>query len=145
MSQFIHLHAILHQFQLVGNIDRIEPIEIGHINQTYKVVLEKKSGPLYQNLVLQRINIQIFKQPLAVMSNIEKVGQFLKSKQYPKAILQPIESVDGQSIVEVAGDYWRLYPFISNTQTFNEVLNDCLLYTSPSPRDATLSRMPSSA
>ena len=24
-------------------------------------------------------------------------------------------------------------------------LNDCLLYTSPSPRDATLSRMPSSA
>ena len=23
--------------------------------------------------------------------------------------------------------------------------NDCLLYTSPSPRDATLSRMPSSA
>ena len=27
----------------------------------------------------------------------------------------------------------------------NEILQDCLLYTSPSPRDATLSRMPSSA
>ena len=26
-----------------------------------------------------------------------------------------------------------------------ELVNDCLLYTSPSPRDATLSRMPSSA
>ena len=26
-----------------------------------------------------------------------------------------------------------------------EVIQDCLLYTSPSPRDATLSRMPSSA
>ena len=26
-----------------------------------------------------------------------------------------------------------------------EQLKDCLLYTSPSPRDATLSRMPSSA
>ena len=26
-----------------------------------------------------------------------------------------------------------------------ELLEDCLLYTSPSPRDATLSRMPSSA
>ena len=25
------------------------------------------------------------------------------------------------------------------------LINDCLLYTSPSPRDATLSRMPSSA
>ena len=27
----------------------------------------------------------------------------------------------------------------------NELIKDCLLYTSPSPRDATLSRMPSSA
>ena len=27
----------------------------------------------------------------------------------------------------------------------DEMLNFCLLYTSPSPRDATLSRMPSSA
>ena len=27
----------------------------------------------------------------------------------------------------------------------SEALYDCLLYTSPSPRDATLSRMPSSA
>ena len=28
---------------------------------------------------------------------------------------------------------------------FNQMINCCLLYTSPSPRDATLSRMPSSA
>ena len=27
----------------------------------------------------------------------------------------------------------------------NELMNDCLLYTSPSPRDRTRSRMPSSA
>ena len=27
----------------------------------------------------------------------------------------------------------------------HDVASDCLLYTSPSPRDATLSRMPSSA
>ena len=30
-------------------------------------------------------------------------------------------------------------------QRWGEVLLSCLLYTSPSPRDATLSRMPSSA
>ena len=32
-----------------------------------------------------------------------------------------------------------------NLLKFNRLLNACLLYTSPSPRDATLSRMPSSA
>ena len=30
-------------------------------------------------------------------------------------------------------------------EVFLEDFSDCLLYTSPSPRDATLSRMPSSA
>ena len=32
-----------------------------------------------------------------------------------------------------------------NEWLLNEWVRDCLLYTSPSPRDATLSRMPSSA
>ena len=30
-------------------------------------------------------------------------------------------------------------------EAYGQVPHDCLLYTSPSPRDATLSRMPSSA
>ena len=34
---------------------------------------------------------------------------------------------------------------LSNRETDNEFISSCLLYTSPSPRDATLSRMPSSA
>ena len=39
------------------------------------------------------------------------------------------------------GTYWR--PIYSSVVDKN--LKNCLLYTSPSPRDATLSRMPSSA
>ena len=34
---------------------------------------------------------------------------------------------------------------ITRTWTATDECNNCLLYTSPSPRDATLSRMPSSA
>ena len=34
---------------------------------------------------------------------------------------------------------------ISYSEDINASANTCLLYTSPSPRDATLSRMPSSA
>ena len=38
-------------------------------------------------------------------------------------------------------------PFFQDLVNWNRIseFNDCLLYTSPSPRDATLSRMPSSA
>ena len=35
--------------------------------------------------------------------------------------------------------------FTARYEHISENLNSCLLYTSPSPRDATLSRMPSSA
>lgn len=120
MSQFIHLYPILQQFQIQGKIEHIEPIEIGHINQTYKVNISDDRS----SFVLQRINTQIFKQPVEVMSNIEKVGEFLKTKDYPKEILLPTQSVDNQNVVVVDDSYWRLFPFISNTQTFNEVINE---------------------
>ena len=62
-----------------------------------------------------------------------------------------IELKDGSSLS--AYHHWDGYPQwlgrILNTQykTREQAadLIDCLLYTSPSPRDATLSRMPSSA
>ena len=34
---------------------------------------------------------------------------------------------------------------VKNNREYDALSKDCLLYTSPSPRDATLSRMPSSA
>ena len=34
---------------------------------------------------------------------------------------------------------------LTSVSGYSSVFSDCLLYTSPSPRDATLSRMPSSA
>ena len=51
------------------------------------------------------------------------------------AISVPLkEQIAGESIEDISSGYKGL-----------EVFNCCLLYTSPSPRDATLSRMPSSA
>ena len=38
-----------------------------------------------------------------------------------------------------------VYGKIRNPYSSDTMLHSCLLYTSPSPRDATLSRMPSSA
>ena len=47
----------------------------------------------------------------------------------------------GQAFKDALGDKKGIRRF----SEANVPLNDCLLYTSPSPRDATLSRMPSSA
>ena len=56
------------------------------------------------------------------------------------------------NIDELKENYIKIMSDDSFQQEFNQLLKDyvgrpspCLLYTSPSPRDATLSRMPSSA
>ena len=41
--------------------------------------------------------------------------------------------------------YRDAIPSLADISPDHALLDDCLLYTSPSPRDATLSRMPSSA
>ena len=48
---------------------------------------------------------------------------------------------DVEYLADKLSNGWRGYHSMSP----GELWTDCLLYTSPSPRDATLSRMPSSA
>ena len=62
------------------------------------------------------------------------------------------ESTYGNSITAVSKSYsggvnlsQSLFNFGGKVNSVRQSDNSCLLYTSPSPRDATLSRMPSSA
>ena len=48
-------------------------------------------------------------------------------------------------IVLLGFQAWSKLPLRQYPQMENALITVCLLYTSPSPRDATLSRMPSSA
>ena len=74
---------------------------------------------------------------------------FTNSVTSPNLDVDPVDSdVTGLD----AGDIVRFAVVIENTGgfeatdiTLNDTFPSCLLYTSPSPRDATLSRMPSSA
>lgn len=120
------LKAILNQFQVTGTLESLSPIEIGHINQTYKVNLI--DGDKNTFWVLQRINTNIFKQPIEVMDNIVKIGHFLAQKNYPRVILNPIKSQQHQYFVKEEKHYWRLFPFVSNTLTYNEVNSESQAY-----------------
>ncbi|MFK7981869.1 MAG: phosphotransferase enzyme family protein [Saprospiraceae bacterium] len=113
------LPSILNKFQITGEFLDAAPIEIGHINATYQVTLQ--DGPNKSLYVLQKINTQIFKNPLEVMHNIANIGHFLTKKSYPRKVLLPIESFENKYVLKIANDYWRLYPFIQNTITYNQV------------------------
>ncbi len=113
------LPTILNKFQIKGQFFAAAPIEIGHINATYQVTLQNgQNKSLY---VLQKINTEIFKKPLEVMHNIANIGHFLIKKSYPRKVLLPIESFEEEYVLKIADNYWRLYPFIQNTITYNQV------------------------
>ena len=58
--------------------------------------------------------------------------------------LNLIENGDNFLLYNVDNEYSKS-PNLNDDKTKSELTEFCLLYTSPSPRDAQLSRMPSSA
>ena len=68
----------------------------------------------------------------------------LAQKQNVQAVISPAEIKACQTLIEQVQIKDELLDYIAAI-IHNTRNNNCLLYTSPSPRDATLSRMPSSA
>ena len=63
---------------------------------------------------------------------------------YPKDI-KIIDTMLGIPTHADRSDWYASFRPLLNDQQIRDMFKICLLYTSPSPRDATLSRMPSSA
>ena len=69
-------------------------------------------------------------------------GPWLMEQMQKQSLLVGTEIINNHvEKVELHGDIKKIY--LDNGETISS--KSCLLYTSPSPRDATLSRMPSSA
>ena len=74
----------------------------------------------------------------------------LKQKDYEGALIhfgsaRRIDPMMAKAALAVGNVYYKQNELDSAIEAFKDALNICLLYTSPSPRDGLLSRMPSSA
>ena len=76
------------------------------------------------------------------------VALFLALASPTSARAQEVPTRGGTLVVAISADPGHLNPAITTsgaTHTAAELIYNCLLYTSPSPRDRQKSRMPSSA
>ena len=84
------------------------------------------------------------KEALSEEMNLEEANQWFKSYRahlaYNKGTLDKQDIQVQRAMLEVDLD-----PKMASALRSHERIKDCLLYTSPSPRDRSLSRMPSSA
>ena len=81
------------------------------------------------------------------MTTLE-AGQLLSDEHYLEAVEEHGDEFDARMGAEAVHDILKAIDMESEAVNLREEIDatkSCLLYTSPSPRDATLSRMPSSA
>ena len=87
------------------------------------------------------VNSVIFSVLARSIANPQTNGYFKFNKQFLEPIPFPVSAF--LSNTNLKEEISQISQAIEQLQ--GRYINSCLLYTSPSPRDATLSRMPSSA
>lgn len=96
----------------------------GHINDTFLVTEEGKK----ERFILQRINTNVFKDPVSLMKNVEGVTKFLRQEieknggDVLRETLNLLPAKDGKCyFVDSDGKYWRVYLFIEDAATYDLV------------------------
>ena len=165
------IHELLKTERFVREIVIFHKFSLGHVAEGTPVEAQKLANIVLKRLRLKNINfdeaVSIYTTVPSLKLRNGEVGYFPYG-EYPKnyndaiwtapedTIIGPINTKYGYHIVEVGAikeitttnTVETVEKAISNGKygVFSEKMDQfCLLYTSPSPRDATLSRMPSSA
>jgi hypothetical protein len=128
------LQEISRQFQIYGEILHAETFKIGHINETYSATYDQ--GGTRVRYIHQKINKNVFKDPVAVMENITRVTTHLRRKleaqrarDLTRRSLIVIPTRDGQPFYRSRdGDYWRTFVFIEGVHTLEAVQSPTQAY-----------------
>src|ERR1041385_3333544 len=119
------LRAVAAQFEMWGQFRSAESYGSGHINDTYCVVFDQAGTTT--RYIIQRINHNIFKQPVALMENIQRVTTHLASKMkgkpdFSRRVLTLIPTREGLPYFQDAeGNFWRAYLFIERARSYDAV------------------------
>ena len=122
------LEDAVYAFGFGNQCSYVKPFGEGHINETYAVYMPDQNGndvPLY---VLQRININVFKNPDQVMDNIFGVTEYLRSiirrdgGDLDRESLSYIKTKRGDSYFEdEKGQPWRCLHYVPNSVCYQQV------------------------
>ncbi len=124
------LKKVISNYDLPGSLIHATQCVNGHINDTYRVTLARDNGSKDQ-LILQRINIYVFKDPIKVMHNINEVTRHLQSKQKRNDcnIISFLDNNKGKNYTCINGDYWRVCRFVKDSVTHEFVEDSQVLFS----------------
>ena len=104
-----HYKHIAEKFDIEGEVVDIKPYGEGHINVTLLVTTDKA------RYLMQKMNTNVFPDPINLMNNICYVTEYLKDKGVET--LSVIYTKDGKNFY-MGEENYRMYVFIENTITY---------------------------
>lgn len=106
------------KFRLPGEVYSYNVITMGNINSTYKVTYTLPDETL-KSYLFQRVNTNVFKNPVAIMENIDRVTTYIREK-YPNQITLHFHQTDEGLNYYLYGEnaFWRVVNYI-DAVTFN--------------------------
>ena len=123
-NEIKRIEQIIKNFQFEGHLVHIEPWGNGHINDTFLLTFEIGKMGLIQ-VILQRINKNVFPKPEEVMENMMNVTSHLHKKILEnggnpyRETVNVIPSIDNKPYYkETENDYWRSTMFIADATCY---------------------------
>ena len=108
------LQEVCRGFCIKGNYLGYETIQVGNVNKTYRVSVRTEEGRVKYFLV-QNVNTYVFKNPVQVMENIDKVTEYIRSKQPVKLSLHFYHTADRKNYIIDGSNFWRMTNYIPST------------------------------
>ena len=126
------LKRIALAFEIEGEYLESEAYGNGHINDTY-LARYRHDGHLHR-YIHQRLNHHVFKDPPALMENIERVTRHLHDKlkaagesEHHRKALTLIPTRNGASFqCDQQGNFWRAYHFVEDTRSHQSIESPAL-------------------
>lgn len=121
------LNEAIGAFRFEGTLVEEGPYGSGHINDTYLLKFDI-TGMGCVRVILQRMNNEIFTEPVQLMENIIGVTSYLRKiiiengGDPDRETLNVIHTVDDQPyFIDSIGNYWRAYKFIEGASSYDKV------------------------
>ncbi len=109
------MHSVLASYGFNKDSYTIERFGNGLINDT--CLLKKED----QKYILQRVNKAVFTNPFLIAENIEKIRSYLSKTDDAYFFTSPCRSSDGETMVCVEDNYYRMFPFVKDSNTIDVV------------------------
>ena len=119
------LHEVCRLFRIYDEFLGYETIQMGNVNRTYKVNFRLADGNP-KSFLVQNVNTYAFRNPVALMDNIDQVTEHIRNKKPGQIALHFHHTADRKTYVIDGDNFWRMTNFVKSV-TYNSVKDSAIV------------------